>query len=128
MLRSKGFTLIEVIIFIVIMGVLGVGVLASFNVAMQRAPSIQNSSRAIGLAKRRMEMVMGYVDVYGFNNLTIDPCLGTYAGAYFCADPVGYTTTATIIDDFSGDANLKQVSVNVTGNATASLSSLVGNY
>ena len=58
MKRQSGHTLIELVIFIVIIGFMAVGVLMAFDVAMHSAPNIQFATHAIELAQERMDFVI----------------------------------------------------------------------
>lgn len=138
--RQKGFTLIEITIFVVIMGFLGLTILAALNLSAERSPELTHSTKAVFLAQRRMEILLMYKhylveiqttlsptpNTQGFATFTTDPCTTTFPAA-LCTE-AGYTVTGTIIPNWTGNANLKKVDVNVTGtDVNYTISSIVSN-
>ncbi len=126
MKRQSGHTLIELVIFIVIIGFMPVGVLMAFDVAMHSAPNIQFATRAIELAQERMDFVIGQRDIVGFSGFN-DPCENGSLSP-LCTDPSGYTINSSIANNWGGDSDFKVITVTVTGLGNASLTALVANY
>lgn len=121
--NNAGFTLIELIVFIVILGIIAAGLLMAFEVSLERQPDVQKSAVAITLAEQRMDAILGQREIYGFSNFT-DPC----PGPAVCTLPAGYSASSSIQNNWGGDTNYKLITVTVSGNANASLQSVVANY
>lgn len=124
--NQVGHTLIELIIFIIILGFMAVGVLMSFDVAMHKAPDVRYATRAIELAQRRMDFILGQRDIKGFASYN-DPCQNG-SSSPLCTDPTGYTTSSSIANNWSGNTAFNVITVTVSGLGNASLTELVANY
>ena len=122
----RGFTLIETVIFIVVLGIIGVSILAAFVAALQFSPNTKYASRATELAQQRMDVILGQKYLFGFAG-TQDPCIAT-PGLPVCAIPAGYTVSSAIANNWLGDVNYKVVTVTVGGLSQLTLTSLVANY
>ena len=123
---ARGFTLIELIIFIVIASIMGVALMAVFSTTTRRAPDAGQLTQATQLAQERMELVMAQRRAAGFAAF-VDPCtFGTPPAA--CTPPAGYNVTVAIVPNWSANANYKQVTVTVTGTSSATATSIVANY
>lgn len=95
---QQGFTLIEVIIFTVVIGIISVSIFASFNQILIAAKNPETIVTATQLAKERMELILGQRETQGFSAFT-DPC--TAGGpASVCNLPSGFSITQPTI---SGD-------------------------
>ncbi len=114
MKNERGISLIELIIFIMIMGILGTSILATFNVAGMKTPSIQNQVQALEYAQLRMDLILEQKASQGFSSFS-DPCPGPAT----CNAP-GYSVTSTISTDWNGNSNYKVIAVNVNGPGTVS--------
>ena len=123
MRHQHGFTLIEVTIFIVVLGVIATGLLAAFNISLRQQPSVQAITIANTLAAQRMEIILGQKAIAGFSSYS-DPC----SSPAVCSIPSGYTVTSTIATNWNSNTNYHVITVNVAGKATASLTTLVANY
>lgn len=125
--QQHGFTLIELILFIVIMGILSASILTALNQVLLTYAQPTKATIAMQLAKTRMELILAERKTTGFTSFT-DPCVGGSPPAV-CTAPSGYTVTATISNlTLSSDPNFKQIDVNVSGDAIAILNSFVGEY
>lgn len=120
--QQQGFTFLELVVFIIIIGILAAGLLSSFNLFLQKQPSVQAATIANSLAAQRMEIILGQKKISGFSSYS-DPC----PGPTICSVPTGFTVTSTITPNWNSDTNYNTITVNVTGNATASLTTLVAN-
>ena len=98
--KEAGYSLIELIIFIMIMGILGATIMAVFNVVGMKSPSLKNQSIAIELAQKRMDLILGQKAVNGFASFS-DPC----PGPTICTAPSGYTVNSSIAGNWNGDTN-----------------------
>ncbi len=120
--QKQGFTFLELVIFIVIIGILAAGLLSAFNVFLQKQPSVQAATLANSLAAQRMEIILGQKKISGFSAYS-DPC----PGPAICSVPTGYTVTSSIANNWNNDTNYNVITVSVTGKATASLTTMVAN-
>lgn len=123
---ARGFTLVELIIFIVIVSILGVGLMAAFSTTTRNTPNAGQMTQATQLAQERMELVIAQRHAVGFAAFT-DPCtFGTPPAA--CTPPANYSVTVAIAPNWNGDANYKQITVTVSGTSSATATSIVANY
>jgi len=123
-MKHQGFSLIELIIFIVIIGIVGVALLRIFGTILQSSPSANYQTTAIALAQERMELILAKRRQSGFTSLT-DPCSGSSAS--ICINPTGYNVSANISNTtINSDNNYKTITVTVTGNGNATLTTIVG--
>lgn len=130
--RARGFTLIELIIYLVIVGFLAVAILTGMSTALQQSPQITQITQAAFLAQQRMEVIAGYKMANGFSSF-VDPCdaPATFpdqlcsAGAF----AQGFSVSSTITPSWESDANLTLVAVTVSGGDGAStFTTVMGNY
>ncbi len=122
---QNGFSLIELVVFIVLLAI-GISLLIPLSVTTRYTQLIDKNSQATALAEQRMELILAQREIYGFNSFS-DPCVGASPPAA-CNMLTGFTATTTIANNWNGDSNYKVITVNVTGDATANLQSLVANY
>ena len=122
MKREKGQTLVELIVFLVIMAILTSSMVLAITAALEHMPDILNVNTAIGLAQRRMEFVYGQYAINGYDSFS-DLCDGGSPPS-ICTDPSGFTTSSSI----SSISNGKLITVTVTGNAALTLEQEVRNY
>jgi MSHA pilin protein MshD len=121
--RDTGFTLIELIIFIVIAGVLAVGLASVFSGTMRGVAEPGQLTQATQIAQERMELILGRRRAVGFATFT-DPCP---ASPLCTPAPAGYTVAAAIATNWLGDTNYRVITVTVTGPTNATLTTLVSN-
>ncbi len=124
--HEHGYSLIELIIFIVVLGIIGVSLLMGLNTALKKLPNIQHYDTALNLAQGRLAFVTSQSLFRGFNSLS-DPCASTPT-LPICSTPTGYTVSSTITNNWGSQSDYKLVTVSVTGMGQASLSQLVTNY
>ena len=73
-----------------------------------------------------MELILAQRRAAGFAAF-VDPCtFGTPPAA--CTPPAGYTVTAAIAPNWSGDTNYRVITVTVGGTMAAAATVLVANY
>lgn len=125
MANQRGISLIELIIFIMVMGILSAAILATFNVAGSKAPNVDNQIAALDYGQLRMDLILGQKASQGFNSFS-DPC-DVASPPAACSSP-GYTVTSSIAPQWNGDTNYKVITVTVSGKASATLESLVGDF
>ena len=123
-LRDGGFSLLEAIVFIVVLAVLLGSLAASFNSSLRLSPQAGQIDVAAELAQQRMELILAQHRAAGYAAMA-DPC----PGPAVCTPPAGYTVTSSMAAGFAGDpSNYKIVTVDVTGTGTARVTALVANY
>jgi len=133
MRKQQGFTLIELVIFMVIVTIMAATIFLGFDMALQQENVVSNNANAMYIGQQRMDLIIGQRIENGFSGF-VDPCVSLFASPAtdnICsknAFAFGYTVSSTITTSWSGNANLTSIVVNVTGPGSATLSSLVGNY
>ena len=131
--RSKGFTLIELIIFIVILAALSTVLASVFTNTLKGSPRAAAVAKVAELAQERMELILakrGQVSFSSFTSSVFDPCTSVPASTQGpCAGvPSGYTVTSSLQTNWNGDTNYKVVTVTVTSTGTYNLQYLVASY
>jgi len=144
--HSHGVTLIELVAFIVITGVVVAGLATGISTTLRGTGTPKQMTQALQLAQERMELIRARKDVVGFACFTgtrYDPCQAAAAAgscaAYSasthpaCNSTLGYTVTPALDETgacMGGDANYKCITVTATGSGTtwATLSTFVANY
>lgn len=129
--NSGGFSLIELVIFIVVIGIAVPGIFLAFSTALQKSPIVNPQTIANQLAAARMDIIIGQRRMFGYSSFT-DPCISSPPAV--CTVPAGitgYTITSTISPLTVGsDSNYKSIDVLVTGpqNSRADLITYVALY
>ena len=125
---SRGFSLIEAIIFIVVVGLMVAALAVAFGATLRRAPEAGELDRMAELTQQRMELILAQRRSAGFAAFA-DPCVPG-PGPAACSIPAGYTLSSSIATGWGGNpTSYKVVTVSASG-ATSSLSTsaLVGDY
>lgn len=123
--KMHGFTLIEVVIFIVATAILAAAVLLAGRTSILSAPVTSNQVGANFLAQQCMEWLLGRRVLNGYNTMS---CPSTPTGA-MCTAPSGFTITPSVTCTTLGsDTNFKTLTVVVSGNGSATLRTLIANY
>jgi prepilin-type N-terminal cleavage/methylation domain-containing protein len=90
---GRGFTLVEMLVFIVIVSVAAYALFRSFGSLLPRSPSAAQLTQATQLAQERMELILGQRDVRGYNNVVdLDPC--NVGAPTVCTTTFGYAVTS----------------------------------
>lgn len=127
--RQKGFSLVELVVFIVVIGVAISSVFLAFQTALTQTPYGNSQTVATLLAQGRMDFILGQRRLIGFANFS-DLCTSVSPPA-ICTLPAaitGYTITSSITTTTIGsDSNYKIITVTVTGphSSAATLNTLV---
>ncbi len=133
--RVSAFTLVELIVLIVIMGIAAYALLSMFQETLPRSPSPSQLTQAAHCAQERMELILGQrlaLGVLGFSSTALDP-----SGAATCPANAALNvnvTGANAIVAWPGDAattRYRLVRVWVTDAANtqlAELNALLANY
>jgi len=130
---QRGLSLIELLIFMVICGILAAGILRAFDSVLVGRAEPDRLSRAVQLAEERLELILGQRHVQGFaafSAATFDPCTSSPPSSQppCTAIPAGYVVSSSLSNNWGGDTAYKVVTVTVSGKAQASLTALVADY
>lgn len=135
--HARGVTLVELIAFVVIVGVLVSGLVGGFSATMRGSGTPKQMTQALQYAQERMELIRAQKDRLGFSGFTAatyDPCL-TGSVHPSCNSTPGYTVTPVLDITgacMGGNVNYKCITVTVTDVTTstqlAQLVAAVANY
>jgi len=146
--RCGGLSLIEVVFFIVITGLVLAGLVVGMSGGTRTVPQPREMQQGLQLAQGRMELILAQrllpAGFAGFTAATFDPCAAPGGGQQACQVPTNYTVVAPCLYTGAGtcafgaantcnagDANYKCVRVRVTGPqgvTVAELDAMVANY
>lgn len=132
---QAGVSLVELVIFIVIMAIAAVIVLRTFFDAIGRSPSAGQITQATQLAQERMELILAQRRVKGYSTVS-DPCFGSGTPPAICGNAAarGYTILQATITTWPVISNInqyRQITVTVngpTGTQLAEVTTVVGLY
>ncbi len=124
--KYQGFTLIELVTFIVIMGVLMSGVLIGVNQVLITAATPDGMTQATFLANARKEIITLKREVSGVTALS-DPCPGAVA---LCSPLSTFASTNGFnpITPIITGTSIKTITVQVSGRARATIVTQAANY
>jgi type II secretory pathway pseudopilin PulG len=125
-MKYHGFSLIELIVFILVIGIVSSGILGAFQTTLQNAPTGNYQTIALGLAQERMELILAQRRLKGFT-LFSDPCAS--GGPSICTLPTGYSINSNTISSpytINSDSNYKKITVTISGLGDATLTAIVG--
>lgn len=123
--QIRGFTLIELIIFIIVSSILATSILLVFAKALQQNPTSRQLLVAVNTAETCMEWFIGQRKINGYSNLS---CPNSTVPS-FCTAPTGYSITTNIsCTTIGSDTNYKTIVVTVSGLGDATLTSLISLY
>jgi prepilin-type N-terminal cleavage/methylation domain-containing protein len=136
MKKNSGFTLIELIIFIVIMGIIASMVAISYHTMFKGSGGINRQTLYSQAAVQCMEWYLGQRALNGYagselNTGTKTPGAGTPS---FCTAPTGYGININItgLTLYAGDPSYKKIDISVTTlgstQTITSLSTIVADY
>jgi Tfp pilus assembly protein PilE len=114
----KGQTLIELVIFIVVLGIVLTPLLTVFNSVLKRSNQPQYLLTAAQLADARMNMILQQRRINGFTNIS-DPCSTGSLNA--CTALKAFATNHYVVSSSIPPAvnGIQTVTVTVTGTGTA---------
>jgi Tfp pilus assembly protein PilV len=145
---GRGMSLLELIVFIVITGVVVVGLAAGMSGSVRTAPVPKEMHQGLQLAQGRMELILAQrspvrSNFATFTSANFDPCAPPGGGQEACLAPATYAVVTCLYTGAGtcafgaantcqgGDVNYKCVRVRVTGpqgTTVAELEALVANY
>lgn len=129
--KKHGFSLIELVVFIVVMGIIATTILISFDIVLRGTPRTNYQATTMGYAINCIEWLYGQrrLNVNGFNNVSVGTTVPTFCNNSL---PSGYTMTVNVSNTtFSGDSNYKIITTTVTSPRNlgyANISLIVANY
>lgn len=127
---QRGFSLIELVFFILITSILAKTILISMQTVLQDTPSVHYNLVASQLADQCMEGFIGQRRLLGYSYAGLS-CSASPSLPSVCSSPTGYTTSAAITctQMLPGDSiPSKMVTVTVTGLGNVTLTTLLANY
>lgn len=131
MKKKSGFTFIELLIFIIIMGVIASLLATLFMTMLRRSATINSQNDASMAAVRCMDWFVGQRFINGFNNVN------SSTNTSFCNSvPTGYNIATNVSNTtlYNNATSYRTITVTVTGTATdtssskAVLSTIIANY
>ena len=123
--RSRGFSLIELVIFIVVCGILLSSMFLYSRIIVPNKASVQQQIVAYLTAQQCLEWFIGQRYINGYASLI---CPSNPIGT-LCSAPSGYSVATSITcTTINGDANYKTITVSVSGIWNATYSTLISNY
>jgi type II secretory pathway pseudopilin PulG len=125
MTTHRGFTLIEVLLLIIVLGLMGSTMVLVFRNATQQSSTLLSNTVALQSARQCMEWFTGQRQLNGYASIT---CPSTTVPSY-CSVPSGYSIAVSITcTTISSDASYKTLTVTVSGNGNATLSTIFASY
>ena len=129
---QRGVSLIELVAFIVIMGISVTALLSMYRAVLPRGATPAEITVATQLAQERMELILGQRVASGYSPVTsLDPC----PAAAVCTPTPGYTVNVSGANSpvaWSGvTSSYRQIGIQVIGpdgNQLAILSAVIANY
>ncbi len=115
--QNNGYTLIELVVFMIIVSIAAAGILLGLNVALTAYPDEVNARRAMEIANTRMEYVVGRSDIYALPDNCSD-----VSPPPICSVPADFTVDTTYTPLSATDFT---VTVAVTGAGYATLVTVV---
>lgn len=122
---EAGFTIIEILIFIVVTSLLMSTMLIGAYTALRSSPDTHHQIIALQTAERCMEY---FLDQRRLNGYTALACPSSPT-ASACSAPSGYSvSTSVTCTTWNSDNGFKTITVSVSGLSAVSLSTQIGSY
>jgi type II secretory pathway pseudopilin PulG len=115
--RHFGFTLVELVAFIAIAGVVAVAMVQVFGVSLSGVAQGRENVQAVQLAQQRMDLIVGQRLRLGYTafNLSYDPCtLSGWTNAVCNPTVTGVGAFVVTSSNVACGAGCRSVTVNVT--------------
>jgi prepilin-type N-terminal cleavage/methylation domain-containing protein len=125
--KKQGFTLIELIMFIIIIGILATTILVSSNTVLRGTGRLNYQSAATDYAATCLEWFLGQRAINGFSSIA---CNNTTTPT-FCNVPSGYTISTNVAcTTYNGDSSdYKTITAVIDGGyGDENLSVVIANY
>lgn len=128
---SKGFTLIEIVITLIVLSIATVGVLSVFTVGISESANPLILNQAVQLAEGEMDQVAGEKAANGFNGIN-PTCVTTLLPGFACGRNSCYVSAGNLNDTSACGAptSYKHVTVTITQPTigSVSLDTIIANY
>ncbi|WP_454782895.1 type IV pilus modification PilV family protein [Legionella sp. WA2022007384] len=126
--KQSGFSIIELIVFIVTIGIIVSGLLIGINQAQRYSGIPRGTPQASFLANARMQIILMNRDINGYTGLD-DPCTST-PSLDICMALSNYALENDFVvsDPTILGSNPKVITLNVTGSGSATINARVYNY
>lgn len=127
--KNAGFSLVELVVFIVVIGIVAVAMIVPMNMASENSANPLYDTIAYELAQERMELILGQRYMATTFSSFADPCATTPTL------PVCTFSGYTVVANISAGTAVRTITVSVTGpkigatggaNASATLTATVG--
>jgi prepilin-type N-terminal cleavage/methylation domain-containing protein len=127
-IKQQGFSLIELITFIIVIGIIASSLLLGLNNAIRYSGIPRSISEASYLANARMQIILMNRAINGYSSLS-DPCTST-PGLAICTPLSNYATTNnfTVATPTISGSNPKTITIKVTGAYNATINASIYNY
>ncbi len=114
MKNQHGFTLVELILFIVVTSILASTIILSTMTLLRNTPSIQSNMLATAIVTQNLEYYIGLRRTIGYAAI---PCPNTTVPG-FDTGLAGFTVTESIVcTTINGDANYKTITTTATASS-----------
>lgn len=119
MIKQRGMTLIEIVIFILVISITATGAFLGFNTVLLKSDSPAKLLQASQLANARMSIIL----LQGLGKIYSDPC-SSGAPPAACTALAAYATSQgfTVNTSYSVSGDIVTATVNVTGVGGATMS------
>jgi prepilin-type N-terminal cleavage/methylation domain-containing protein len=123
---TRGFTLIETIITLVVLSIAIVGVLSVFTMGIKGSADPLIVNQAIQLAQGEMDQVSGEKSMNGFAAATLaignPPCNSTIPAGFTCSRTISFVDPGDLNAPVAGPTDYKYVTVTIIQVAMGSIS------
>lgn len=125
--KQSGFTLIELIMFIIITSILGVTILFAFVYSLNKSSTISQNAIADLAASQCAEWFMGQRQLNGYSSII---CTNPNTPGFCTTNtPAGFSISSSCaITTISSDSNYETITITVSGKGNATLTFVIGSY
>lgn len=132
-LHSKGFTLIEAIITLVVLSIAAGGVLSVFSTGIKGSADPLIINQAISLAQGEMDVIMSVkrqVNGFAAIGVGVSECASTMPAGFTCVRNIYFVNAGDLNTQVAGPTEYKRIRVTVTAPVIGDvvLDGLVTNY
>lgn len=129
MIKQAGFTLIEIILFIVVTGILASSILLAYVGAFGNYPSIIQNTIASQTARQCADWYLAQRRLNGYGIVSGTNCTNPLTLPSICSVQSGYSISGTCSQTtVRSDSDYETITLTVSGLGNASLTLLLGNY